>query len=85
MVIFRKIVIIVLGRNTPNNSILNVTNKKTKKVTWKRCYPSTTNLEQLKGQSLVLTLVSSYSFFAIFHLKSLQQLSCHENILIILS
>ena len=35
--IFRKIVVIFLGKNTPNNKFLDVTNKLIKKVTW-NCY-----------------------------------------------
>ena len=35
--IFCEIVIIFLGRNTPNNKFLDVTNKETKKVMWHRC------------------------------------------------
>ena len=34
MIIFRKIVIIFLGRNTPNNKFLDVTNKETNKFMW---------------------------------------------------
>ena len=34
MIIFRKIVIIFLGRNTPNNTFLDVTNKETNKFMW---------------------------------------------------
>ena len=35
--IFRKIVIILLRRNTPNNKFLDVINKGTNKVVWHRC------------------------------------------------
>ena len=46
--VFRKIVIIALVRNTPNNKFLDVTNKETKKVTWHCCWSvSIMNLEQL--------------------------------------
>ena len=37
MVIIRKVVIIFLRRNTPNNKFVNVTNKETNKVMWHRC------------------------------------------------
>ena len=46
--IFHKIVIILLGRNTPNNKFVDVTNKETKKVTCYCCWsPSFMTLEQL--------------------------------------
>ena len=66
--IFCEIVIIFLGRNTPNNKFLDVTNKETKKVTWRRCWsPSTVNLDQLiftrKGWHLVLALFASKDFY----------------------
>ena len=62
--IFLKIVIIFLGRNTPNNKFLDVANKETKKVTWHGCWsPSSMSLEQLiftwKGWHSVLTLFAS--------------------------
>ena len=62
--IFCEIVIIFLGRNTPNNTFLDVTNKATKKVMWHCCWsPSIMNIEQLiftwKGQHLVLALFAS--------------------------
>ena len=64
MVIFRKILIMFFGRNTPNNKFLNVTNKETNKVLWHRCWSSSIlNLEQLiftwKGQQSVLALFAS--------------------------
>ena len=62
--IFRKIVIIFLSTNTPNNKFLDVTNKETKKVMWHRYKsPSIMNLEQLiftwKRRLLVLALFAS--------------------------
>ena len=71
MVIFRKIVIIFLGRNTPNNKFVDVRNTETNKVTWQRCGgPSIMNLGQLvqlgttwdtwKGRQLLLSLFVSY-------------------------
>ena len=59
---------IFLGRNTPNNKFFDVTNKETKKVTWRRCWsPSTVNLDQLiftrKGWHLVLALFASKDFY----------------------
>ena len=61
---FCEIVIIFLGRNTPNNMFLDVKNKETKKVMWHRCWsPSIMNIEQLiftwKGRHLVLALFAS--------------------------
>ena len=41
-------VLIVLGRNTPNNKFLDVANKETNKVMWHCCWsPSIMNLQQL--------------------------------------
>ena len=62
--IFCEVVIIFLGRNTPNNKFLDVTNKETKNVMWRRCRsPYIMNLEQLiftwKGRHLVLALFNS--------------------------
>ena len=66
MVIFCKLLLIFLGRNTPNNRFIDVKNKKTNKVVhcW---YASAINLEQLiftwKGRQLVLALfVGSFEF-----------------------
>ena len=64
MVIFHKIVIVFLGRNTPNNKFLNVTSKETNKVMWHYCWnPSIINMEQLiftwKGRQLLLVLFAS--------------------------
>ena len=55
---------IFYGRNTPNNKDIDATNKKIKKVTWRRCWSiSILNLDQLiftwKGQHLVLALFAS--------------------------
>ena len=63
MVIFRKIVIIFLSRNTPNK-FLDVTNKEIYKVMCHPCWsPSIMNLEQLiftwKGRQLVFALFAS--------------------------
>ena len=66
MVIFCKIVITFLGRNTPNNKFQDV-NK------FHRCWsPSIMNLEQLiftwKGRQLVLALLSSINYIIILTL-----------------
>ena len=53
-----------LGRNTPNNKFLHVTNKENKKSV-RDCSPSFMNLDQLiftwKGRHLVLALFASYN------------------------
>ena len=64
MVIFSKIVIIFLGRNTPYNRFVDVTNKETNKVMSHRCWSSSImNLEELiftkKGRQLVLALFAN--------------------------
>ena len=62
--IFCEIVIIFLGRNTPNNKFLDVTIKETKNFIWHPYWsPSIMNMQQLiftwKGRHLVLALFVS--------------------------
>ena len=64
MVIFRKIGILFPGRNTPNNTFLDVTNKETNKANVVPLLKSSImNLEllifTLKGRQLVLALFAS--------------------------
>ena len=48
MVIFFKIIKTFFDRNVPNNKFLDVANRETNNVMWRRCWsPSIVNLEQL--------------------------------------
>ena len=58
MAIFRNIVIIFLGRNTPNNKFLDVTNKYIKTFTWNRC-------SSLSVMNLVITVYLEGAAFSV--------------------